>query len=70
VNADWTGLRQITPSALGALSAQWSPNGALIAFTSGCCALHEAANTDGSGLSKLTDTVSLSLYAWGSAAAE
>jgi len=120
VNADGTGLRQITPSALGALSAQWSPNSALIAFTSGCCRLHEAwvvhpdgtglrpvttpvldgavfwtpvwspdstklllnrqdpngetslwtANTDGSGLSKLTNTERLTSYAWGSAPAD
>ena len=117
VNADGTGLLQLTPSGLGALSAQWSPNGALIAFTS-CCRLPQAwvvhasgaglrqvtppvdravfwtpvwspdstkllldrqdrnnqtslwtANTDGSGLSKLADTESLSLYAWGSAPA-
>ena len=33
VNADGTGLRQITPSGIGALSAQWSPNGDMIAFT-------------------------------------
>lgn len=118
VNADGSGLRQITPPGVGALSAQWSPSGALIAFTS-CCGLPQAwvvhpngaglrqvtppvrravfwtpvwspdstklllnrqdrnnqtslwtANTDGSGLSKLTDTESLSLYSWGSAPAE
>jgi Tol biopolymer transport system component len=34
VNADGTGLHQITPPGLGAQSAQWSPNGALITFTS------------------------------------
>src|SRR6266542_2430470 len=33
VNADGTDLRQITPAGVGAQSAQWSPNGALIAFT-------------------------------------
>jgi Tol biopolymer transport system component len=56
VNADGTGLRQITPSALDALSAQWSPNGALIAFTSGCCALHEAwvVHPGGTGLRPVT----------------
>ena len=98
---------------------QWSPNGALIAFSS-CCGLSQAwvvhpngtglrrvtrpvggaifwtpvwspdstkllidrqdrhngrtslwtVNTDGSGLSKLADTESLSFYAWGSAPAE
>ena len=35
MRSDGTGLRQITPSSLGALSAQWSPNGTSIAFTSG-----------------------------------
>jgi Tol biopolymer transport system component len=34
VNSDGTKLRQITPSFPGALSAQWAPNGRLIAFTS------------------------------------
>jgi Tol biopolymer transport system component len=67
VNAGGTGLRQITPSALGALSAQWSSNGALIAFTSGCCiprddlpsALHEAwvVHPDGTGLRPVTTPV-------------
>jgi len=125
VNADGSDLRQITPSRIGALSAQWSPNGALIAFTS-CvaslrhCGVRQAwvvhpdgtalgqvtppvngasfqtpvwspdstklllnrqdpgngptslwtVNTDGSGLFKLADTVTLSSYAWGSAPAE
>jgi Tol biopolymer transport system component len=118
VNADGSGLRQVTPSGIGALSAQWSPNGALVAFTS-CCGLPQAwvvhpngtglrqvtppvgrvvfwtpvwspdstklllnrqdrndqtslwtANTDGSELSKLTDTVSLAQIAWGSAPAD
>src|SRR6266508_3807609 len=123
VNADGSGLRLVTPSGVGALSAQWSPNGALIAFTS-CisarnCRIPQAwvvhpdgtglrqvtppvsgaifwtpvwspestklllnsldrndqtslwtVNTDGSELSKLTDTVSLAQLAWGSAPAE
>ena len=119
VAADGSGLRLVTPPGIGALSAQWSPNGALIAFTS-CCGLPQAwvvhpdgtglrqvtppvngaifwtpvwspdstkllldredlhsgqtslwtVNTDGSGLSKLADTTSRSLYAWGSAPAE
>jgi Tol biopolymer transport system component len=34
VNSDGSGLRQITPSGVGAVSAQWSPDGQLIAFTS------------------------------------
>ena len=33
VDEDGTGLRQITPSGLGARSAQWSPDGGLIAFS-------------------------------------
>jgi TolB protein len=114
VNADGSGLRQITPSGVGAVSAQWSPNGALIAFSS-CCGISHAwvvhpngtglrrvtpsrfltpvwspdstklllnsrdrnnqtslwtVNTDGSELSKLTDTTSLAQPAWGSASAE
>jgi hypothetical protein len=117
VTADASGLRQITAPGLGAISAQWSPDGHLIAFTS-CCRHPEAwvvrpdgtrlrevstpadraislapvwspdstnllfnrvsrdgqtslwtANTDGSGLSKLTDTISVALYAWGTAPA-
>jgi Tol biopolymer transport system component len=124
VNADGSGLRQITSSGVGALSAQWSPNDALIAITSccaftSCCGLAQAwvvhpdgtglrrvttpvdravfwtpvwspdstkllhnrqdrnnqtslwsANTDGSELSKLTDTLSLAQIAWGSAPAD
>jgi Tol biopolymer transport system component len=115
VNADGSGLRLVAPSGIGALSAQWSPNGALIAF-SGCCGLSQAwvvhpngtgltrvttpvgragfltpvwspdstklllnsrdrnnqtslwtVNSDGSELSKLTDTVSFAQIAWGSA---
>jgi TolB protein len=114
VNADGSGLRQITPPGVGALSAQWSPNGALIAFSS-CCGISHAwvvhpngtglrrvtpsrfltpvwspdstklllnsrdrnnqtslwtVNTDGSELSKLTDTTSFAQPAWGSAPAE
>jgi Tol biopolymer transport system component len=62
VNADGTGLRQVTPSALGAISAQWSPNGGLIAFGS-CCAPEAGAvhapeawvvDPDGTGLRKVT----------------
>ena len=114
VNADGSGLRQITPPGVGALSAQWSPNAALIAFSS-CCGISHAwvvhpngtalrrvtpsrfltpvwspdstklllnsrdrnnqtslwtVNTDGSELSKLTDTTSFAQIAWGSAPAE
>jgi Tol biopolymer transport system component len=63
VRAAGTGLREITPHGLGALSAQWSPNGALIAFTS-CklptkgCALRRGqawiVHPDGTGLRQVT----------------
>jgi Tol biopolymer transport system component len=33
VNADGSALRQVTPAGLGAVSAKWSPDGRLIAFT-------------------------------------
>ncbi len=55
VNADGTGLRQITPSGVGALSARWSPNGRLIAFTS-CCGAPQVwvVHPDGTGLREVT----------------
>jgi Tol biopolymer transport system component len=55
VNADGTVLRQVTPSGVGALSAQWSPNGRLIAFTS-CCGAPQVwvVHPDGSGLREVT----------------
>jgi Tol biopolymer transport system component len=69
VNADGTGLRQITPSGLGAQSAQWSPNGALIAFTS-CvssprtCGIPQVwvVRPDGTGLRKVTPPVDRALF--------
>jgi Tol biopolymer transport system component len=61
VNADGTGLRQITPKGVGALSAQWSPNGAMIGFTScsslpGNCGIPQAwvVRPDGKGLRQVT----------------
>src|SRR6266508_4863056 len=58
VNADGTGLRQITPAGVGAVSAQWSPNGALIAFSS-CCGISHAwvVHPDGAGLRRVTAPV-------------
>jgi Tol biopolymer transport system component len=55
VNADGTGLRQITPSGVGALFAQWSPNGRLIAFTN-CCGAPQVwlVHPDGTGLREVT----------------
>jgi TolB protein len=70
VNADGTGLHQIMPPGLGALSAQWSPNGAQIAFTS--CPSRSlrtfgvpqawVVRPDGSGLRQITPLVSGALF--------
>jgi Tol biopolymer transport system component len=69
VNADGTGLRQITPSGVGAQSAQWSPNGALIAFTSCAssprtCGIPQAwvVRPDGTGLRQVTPPVDRALF--------
>ena len=64
VNADGTGLRQITPSGVGALSAQWSPNGEMIAFGGGCCGLPQAwvVHPDGSGLRRVTTAVNRDFF--------
>jgi Tol biopolymer transport system component len=58
VNSDGTGLRQITPSGVGAVSAQWSPNGQLIAFTSKFRAQPQVwvVRPDGTDLRKVTDS--------------
>jgi len=58
VKSDGTNLRQITPSSLGAISAQWSPNGRLIAFTT-CCGTPEAwiVHPDGTGLRSVTKPI-------------
>lgn len=55
VNADGSGLHRIIPPGVGALSAQWSPNGALIAFTS-CCGISHAwvVHPNGTGLRRVT----------------
>ncbi len=55
VNADGTGLHQITPPGVGARSAQWSPNGRLIAFTN-CCGAPQVwvVHPDGTGLREVT----------------
>ena len=64
VNADGTGLRQITPSGVGALSVQWSPNGVMIAFSGGCCGLPQAwvVHPDGSGLRRVTTAVNRDFF--------
>src|SRR6266511_295613 len=63
VNADGSGLRQITPSGIGARSAQWSPNGALIAFSS-CCGLPQAwvVHPNGTGLRQVTPPVGRAIF--------
>jgi TolB protein len=55
VNADGSGLRQIIPPGVGAVSAQWSPNGVLIAFSS-CCGIPHAwvVHPNGTGLRRVT----------------
>jgi hypothetical protein len=64
VNADGTGLRQVTPSGVGALSAQWSPSGAMIAFSGGCCGLPQAwvVHPDGSGLGRVTTALNRDVF--------
>jgi Tol biopolymer transport system component len=59
VHADGTGLRRISPPGLGAVSAQWSPNGAMIAVTS-CCGTAQAwvIHPDGTGLRRVTTPIS------------
>jgi Tol biopolymer transport system component len=68
VNADGSGLRQVNPPGVGALSAQWSPNGDLIAFTS-CissrnCRIPQAwvVHPDGTGLRQVTPPVNGAIF--------
>ena len=68
VSADGSGLRQVTPPGVGALSAQWSPNGDLIAFTS-CissrnCRIPQAwvVHPDGTGLRQVTPPVNGAIF--------
>lgn len=76
VHSDGTALRQVTPSVNGA-SFQipvWSPDSTKLLINrqdrhNGQTSLW-TVNTDGSGLFKLADTESLSLYAWGSASTD
>jgi TolB protein len=56
VNADGTGLQQVTPPGVGAMSAQWSPDGQLIAFTGKSRADSQVwvVRPDGTGLQRVT----------------
>jgi hypothetical protein len=58
VNADGSGLHRIAPLAVGAISAQWSPRGDFIAFTS-CCKRFQVFVVQASGhdLRRLTYAV-------------
>ena len=57
VNPDGTDLKQVVPTATGAISVQGSPDGKLLAFTSESGADDQIAaiRPDGTGLKKLTD---------------
>ena len=61
VNADGTGVRQLTPGGLGALHPQWSPNGQLISFNNEVQQPGTASDQifvvhpNGSGLTRVTN---------------
>ena len=57
VKPDGTDLRQIVPTATGAISVQWSPDGKLLAFTTEAGRDNQIAviHPDGTGLTTLTD---------------
>ena len=64
VNANGTDLRRVTPLSMGALSAQWSPRGNLVTFTSCCTKLQVfVVNVNGGHLRQLTFTAN-SAQSW------
>jgi dipeptidyl aminopeptidase/acylaminoacyl peptidase len=76
VHPDGTGLRQVTPPVDGAVfwTPVWSPDSTKLLLNRQDLRNDQTSlwsvNTDGSELSKLTDTTGLANYAWGSAPAE
>jgi Tol biopolymer transport system component len=62
VSANGTGLHRVTPLSMGAISAQWSPRGNLVTFTS-CCRNFQVfvVNVNGRHLRQLTFASSSSL---------
>ncbi len=71
VHPNGTGLRRVTPSRF--LTPVWSPDSTKLLLNSRDRNDQTSlwtVNTDGSELSKLTDTTGLAHYAWGSAPAE
>jgi Tol biopolymer transport system component len=57
VNADGTHLHRVTPLNVGAISAQWSPRGNSVAFTSCCTKIQVfVVNVNGRHLRQLTFT--------------
>lgn len=58
MSAHGTGIHLITPTALGATDADWSPDGSKLAFWSHCCTAEpetiDTMNPDGSGITPLT----------------
>jgi WD40 repeat protein len=57
VNADGTHLHRVTPLNVGAMSAQWSPRGNLVTFTSCCTKIQVfVVNVNGRHLRQLTFT--------------
>ena len=58
MGAHGNGIHLVTPTGLGAVNADWSPNGSKIVFWTHCCDPQEEAiatmNPDGTGITQLT----------------